>query len=114
MEVFTAATLAALVVKITSVLKYLSAGQFREALTQVVPWVAGILVAIVAANADVASGIVIWGDMALGQLDGWSQVLAGVALGSGGSLVYDFKKAVDNSDTAAEPPLSGGSTPSSP
>jgi len=109
MEVFSAATLAALVIKITSVLKYLSAGQVREAITQLIPWVAGVLTIMVAAQANVAEGLVVFGDLALGQLNVWSQILAGVALASGGSLVYDFKKAIDNTDSASEPPLTGPS-----
>jgi hypothetical protein len=111
MEVFTAATLAALVVKFTSVLKYLSDRDWRQAVTQVVPWVAGIVAVALAAQADVAEGFIIWGQQALGDLDFWSQVLAGIALGSAGSLTYDFKKAVDGSDSAAEPPLGGGAAP---
>jgi hypothetical protein len=105
MEVFSAATLAALVVKVTSVLKYLSAGKTREAITQLIPWLAGVVTVMVAAQANVSEGLVVFGELALGQLNVWSQILAGLALGSGGSLVYDFKKAVDNSDSAAEPPL---------
>jgi hypothetical protein len=108
MEVFTAATLAALVVKFTSVLKYLSSRAFREAATQVIPWVAGVLAVVLAAQADVSEGFIVWGQQALGDLDFWSQVLAGIALGSGGSVVYDFKKAVDGTDSASEPPLGGG------
>jgi hypothetical protein len=109
MEVFTAATLGALVLKITSVLKYVTSGAYREALTQVIPWVAGVLALMLAANADVASGLVIWGEQTLGQLDGWSQILAGISLGSGASVAYDFKKAIDGGDSAAEPPLGGTS-----
>jgi len=107
MEVFTAATLSAFLVKITSVLKYVSGGQFREAVTQVIPWVAGIVVILVAAQADVAENIAVWGQTALSDLDTWSQVLAGLALGSGASFAYDFKKAVDGTDSAGEPPLGG-------
>jgi hypothetical protein len=108
MEVFTAASLAALVWKITSVLKYLTSGQVRQTVTQVIPWVAGILAVVVAAQADVAEGIVVFGTHALGDLDGWSQILAGISLGSAASVGYDVKKAVDATDSATEPPLGGG------
>ncbi|MGH9251229.1 MAG: hypothetical protein ACRD0W_17150, partial [Acidimicrobiales bacterium] len=78
MEVFTAATLAALVAKVMSVLKYLSAAQIREALTQVLAWAAGFVVVAIAAQADVSAGLTIFGEQVLGQLDIWSQLLAGV------------------------------------
>lgn len=107
MEVFTAASLAALIYKVTSVLKYTSAGEFRQVLTQIIPWAAGVIGVCLAAQADVSSGLQVFGDMALSQLDGWSLVLAGVSLGSAASTAYDVKKAVDNTDSAAEPPLSG-------
>lgn len=107
MEVFTAASLAALVWKFTSTLKYASAGDFKNVLTQVIPWVAGILAVMLAAQADVAAGMVVFGDQVLGHLDGWSQVLAGLSLGSAASVGYDVKKAVDHTDSAAEPPLTG-------
>lgn len=108
MEVFSSASLAAFAIKVTSVLKYLSAGQVREAITQVVPWLAGVIMVAVAAHANVSQDLVVFGEMALRQLNGWSQVLAGVALGSTGSFAYDLKKALDNTDTASEPPLGGG------
>jgi hypothetical protein len=105
MEVFTAATLAALVLKVTSFTKYVIAGQLRQALTQAVPWGVGMGGVWVAAQSMVAENMRIWGEVSLGQLDGWSIVLAGLALGSFGSFGYDVKKAVDNTDSAAEPPL---------
>jgi len=105
MEVFTAATLAALVVKVTSVLKYLTAGQWRTAVTQAVPWAAGAAVVWLGAQASATEAVRIWGEVSLGQLDGWSVVLAGVALGSSGSFAYDVKKAIDSTDSAGEPPL---------
>jgi hypothetical protein len=110
-EVFTAATLAALVVKITSVLKYLTSGAYREGITQVVPWVAGVIGVMVMAQADVSSDLVVWGTQTLGSLNTWSQVLAGVALGSTGSFAYDYKKAIDGTDSAGEPPLGGAPSP---
>ena len=107
MEVFTAVTLATLVVKLTSFLKYLTAGQLRDAATQAVPWAAGVGATWVAAQASVSEGVRIWGEVTLGSLDGWSVVLTGLALGSGASFSYDVKKAIDVSDSAAEPPLGG-------
>lgn len=105
MEVFTAGTLATLVVKVTSVLKYLTAGQWRDALTQAVPWVAGAAIVWLGAQASATEAVRIWGEVSLGELDGWSVILAGVALASTGSFAYDVKKAIDDTDSASEPHL---------
>lgn len=106
-EVVTGATLTALLVKVTSFLKYVSDGKWREALTQLVAWAAGIGVVVVAAATGVTEDLLIFGHEVLGQMNGWSQILAGLALGSGGAFAYDFKKAIDNTDSAGEPPLGG-------
>lgn len=108
LEVFTLATLGAVAVKLTSVAKYLTAGQVREALTQALPWTIAAGTLWVGAQAAVTEHLAVWGGQSLGAMDGWSLLLAGISLGSSGSLVYDFKKARDNSDTATEPPLGGG------
>jgi hypothetical protein len=107
MEVFTAATLVTLIAKVTSVLKYLTASEWREAATQAATWIAGIAVVWVASQASATQAFTIWGEITLGSLDIWSVILAGVALASGASVVYDFKKARDNTDSAAEPKLGG-------
>lgn len=107
MEVFTAATLLALVGKVTSFLKYLTSGQIREAGTQAVVWIAGIVVFMVAAKADIANGFKILGDLTLADMNAWSQALLGASVASGASVIYDVRKAIDDTDSAAEPPLGG-------
>lgn len=102
MEPLTLTALAALVVKITSVLK--AAGKdWNYVVTQAVTWVVGILVLVLAANADLTENLVLFdGAQRLGVLNGASLVLAGLAFSSLGSFAYDVKKAVDVSDSAAE------------
>lgn len=107
MEVFTAATLALLIVKVVSFLKFLLARSWNDALTQAVVWVGGTVVLLIAAQADVTQGLVIWGTQRLGALDFWSLVLAGLSLSSTGSFGFDVKSAIDNTDSAAEPQLLG-------
>lgn len=107
MEVFTLAALAALVVKATSMLKFLRAGQLGDALTQLVAWAAGAGLALLAASANAMEHIDVNG-VALGSLDTPSAVLLGFALASAGSFAYDYKKASDGSDSAAEPSLAPG------
>lgn len=105
----TLVALAALAVKITSLLKYLSAGQLRSAATTVTPWVAAFLVLLVGAQADATAGVMLPGlAVPLGKVDVFSLMIAATALGASGSLVYDVKSAVDQSDTTSkEPPLGG-------
>jgi len=107
-EVVTGATLSALLVKFTSFLKYVSDGKYRESLTQVVAWIAGILVVWLGSVIQVTEDVIIFGHETLGVMNGWSVILAGLAMGSGGAFAYDFKKALDGTDSASEPPLGGG------
>lgn len=107
MEIFTAATLALLIVKVVSFLKFLLARSWNDVITQAVVWVGGTLVLLIAAQADVTAGLVIWGDVRLGNMDFWSVVLAGLSLSSTGSFGFDVKTAIDNTDSAVEPQLLG-------
>jgi Family of unknown function (DUF5699) len=105
-QVVTLTTLAALAVKVTSVLRYAAAGQIRDVITQLIPWTAGILLFFLAGAAAVAAPLTLWGDVPLGDMDVWSKVLAGLALGSGGSVAFhDAFKAIDQTQSAAEPRL---------
>ena len=109
-DVFTLAALAALGAKLVSALKYLLDGDGRSFATQAIVWLVGAVLVMVAAQADIAAGIVV-GDTSLGSLDVWSQVLVGLQLSSSASFAYDFKKAIDGSDYASEPALGSGSPP---
>jgi len=108
MEVFTAASLAALVWKFISVIKMITGRDLMGVVTQALTWAAGVIAVMLAAQADVSASLAVFGDQVLGSLDGWSQVLAGIALASSASVAYDYKKAVDNTDSASEPKLGGG------
>jgi hypothetical protein len=107
-EVFIVSTLAALVTKLTSFVKYVTSGEYREVVTQLVAWGAGVLVVVVAGAAEGIQDLVVIGETTLEQLNLAAEILSGLALGSGASLVYDAKKAIDNTDSAVEPPLGGG------
>lgn len=106
MEALTLAALAALAVKVMTVVKSIGKDN-NKALTQVLTWLVGFGVLAVGAHAQVTEGIVVLGTTRLGDLDVASLFLAGTALGSVGSVGYDFTKAVDNTQTAAEPSLTG-------
>lgn len=110
-EFATLAALAALAVKITSLIKYVTAAQFREAVTTLVPWLGAFVALLLGAEADATAGLVIPGlTEVLGNLDIASLALAATAIGSTGSVAFDFKKALDHTDSAQEPPLLGGRT----
>jgi len=93
--------------KVVSVVKSLTSGDFNTPVTQLLVWAAAIGGLFLAANADVTEHLIVPGvsDQTLGTLGGASLVLLGLIAGSTGSVVYDFKKAIDGSDSAAEPRL---------
>lgn len=104
MEVFTLAACVALIVNLTSITKFLRARQIGDALTKVYVLGVGVVVAFLAASSNAMASIDVNGTP-LGLLNGPSVILLGLSLASVGSFAYDYKKAVDGSDSAAEPPL---------
>lgn len=100
------AALAALAWKITSLVKYLSAGQVRQAVTTVVPWVAAFVALLIGAQADATAAVVLPSvHVSLGDMDVASMLLLAATTGALGSTFYDVKTALDNTDSAAEPQL---------
>lgn len=99
--------------KIVSTLKNLTTAATRgDAITQVVVWVTSVVVLVLAANASVTEHLIVPGlSDELGDLDLASFLVLGLIAGSSGSTVYDFKKAIDNTDSAAEPSLVKPSAP---
>lgn len=97
--------------KTVSVVKALASRDWNASLTQLVVWVVGFVGLSLAAHADVTSGWLLPGlEVQLSSLDGSSLVLLAWVLGASGSFAYDVKKALDGTDSAAEPrllPLSG-------
>jgi hypothetical protein len=101
------AGLAFLANKAVSTLKYaLTPARRGDAFTQVVVWAFAIGTIVLASLAEVTETLVIPGTHdALGNLDLPSLILVGLMAGASGSTVYDFRKAIDNTDTANEPSL---------
>jgi hypothetical protein len=92
----------ALIWKIVDLGKYTAARNTQAVVTQVLTWVAGVLVTLLLAATDFASGINI-GDRALADLNLASVVLLGLSMASSASVLVDAKKAVDNTDSAVVP-----------
>ena len=106
-DLLTFAGLAALGVQVTSIIKFLTAGQGRQALTAVLPWLGLFVVLLLGGQADATAGLVVPGlDVTLGHLDVASLAIVAATVGSSGSVAFvNFRKAIDGNDSAAEPPL---------
>lgn len=100
----------ALAWKIVDWLKQLRVRDWNAVVTQTAVWGAGVLVVFLLAHSDFASGITV-GDLNLDALNGWSLALVGLNIGSLGSVAYDYKRALDSSDSAAQPSLVTGDVP---
>lgn len=94
----------ALVKKGMDFVRYVANRQWNGALTQAGAWVIGVAVIALLAHADVVSHFAIQG-FALANANGASQVLLGLALGSGGSILADFNAALDTNEKTTPPSL---------
>jgi hypothetical protein len=94
----------ALILKVVDFLRYAKARDYNGVLTQAITWVAGVVVLLLVAQTTWAAMISVAG-VPLGKLGFWSVVFAGLTVSSGASLVNDYRKALDNSNSAAIPTL---------
>jgi hypothetical protein len=100
------AALGATIYTAVNLLKYLRAGNWNGVVTLVAACLVGIGVVWLAAQADVTENLTLIEDGApLGLLDGWSLVLAGIALASLSSAFTDIRKAIDGTASAEKPAL---------
>lgn len=99
--------LASFILKIIDFVKYARARDINAIVTQLVTWLAGILAVAWAAQTTLADEIM----PDLAAMNFATQALVGVALASTASLIVDARKAVDNSQSAAVPPLVPPPTP---
>lgn len=103
------ALLAALIWKLGDLSKLVSNKDWNGLATQLWIYVLGIIVLLVAGNANAFEGLVVPGmTEPLGTLDNLSLVIIGLCIASFGSTAFDFKKALDSSDSAKTPPLLPG------
>lgn len=104
MEFVPAIAMLALVLKVVDFLRYARARDYNGVLTQAVTWVAGVVVLLLVAKTTWAAMISVAG-VPLGKLGFWSIVFAGLTVSSGASVVNDYRKALDNTNSAAIPTL---------
>ena len=96
--------------KIVSSVKAARAGQWNTPVTQLLCLVVGIAVISLAAHSSITQSYQLPGfTQTLGDIDAGSIVLFSLLASSSGSFLYDWKKARDGSDSAAEPSLLPGS-----
>ncbi len=96
--------MAAITLKFIDWFRYLRAGDGNGVLTQLATWVISILVVMLVAQTDWASGVAV-GDQNLAVIGFWSQLFVGLAVGSGASFIKDTLKSVDNHNSSAIPTL---------
>ena len=94
----------ALSVKFIDWVKYMRAKDANGVVSQAASWAGGVAVILLLAQTDFASGVEIAGE-GLSNLNVWSQIFIGLSVGSTGSLAFDFKKAIDGTDSAVTPTL---------
>lgn len=104
--VVTLAALIALPWKVVDWAKLIVNKHWSGVFTQAVAWVAGVFTLLLGSNSDAFEGYTIPGmTKTLGELNSSSLILLGIAMMSAGSVAYDFKKALDGSDSAHMPHL---------
>lgn len=98
--------LLALAAKVVDFLRYLAnlPTTLSSVLTQLLAWVGATLVVFLYGASQFGT-TVDFGGIALSDMDGWTKLLVGLAIGSLASLAKDFVAARDNTDSAAVPPL---------
>lgn len=104
MEFAPAIAALALIVKIIDFARYARARDVNGIVTQLVTWVAGVVVFLLVAQTAWAREINI-ADRPMDQLGFWSLAFAGLSIASTASLVKDTLKAVDNTNSAKIPTL---------
>lgn len=109
-DVFTVVGLVALVKKFVDFLKYATNRNVNGVVTQVVVWVAGVAAVLLYSQSDFADRIRL-GEFGLGDLNVYSLLILGLAIGSLAGVTKDVIASRDDSDTARTPPLIPNSPP---
>lgn len=92
--------------KLVELAKFVRNKDWNGALTLAVLMVVGVAVVFFAAEAEVTETLVVPGTVTpIGVMDGPSLVFVGLIFTSLVSKLYDFQKALDGSDSAAQPSL---------
>ena len=98
MPVAVATFAALLITKVIDFLKMLTNQAWSSAATQLSSWVAGVFVVVLVAHTSFGVSLAIAG-VTLHSLNGWTQVLLGLMVASGGSITSDAIGAVAKNAT---------------
>ena len=90
---------------LTNFIRFFLATNWSSALAQLIAWASGILATFVVAHTQLATSIA-FGSKSLNTLDIPSQAIVGLAAASSIGIVYQFKQALDSTDTAKVASLS--------
>lgn len=104
MDFVPALAMIALIWKVVDFFKGITNKDWNAVITQLVVWGAGVAVVVLYAQTVWSAGIAI-GDQTLATLNFASLVAVGLAAGAAASTAFDLKKALDGSDSAAQPKL---------
>lgn len=104
MEFVPLALLGALVYKFVDFFKYVRIGDWNAAGTQVIAWLGGVVAVVLFAKTNFGATIDL-GGQPLSTLNFASQLVIGLSATSLFSAFYDFKSAVDRTDSAKTPAL---------
>jgi hypothetical protein len=89
---------------LVNVIRYTLVTNWSSVFSQILAWAAGVVMTFIVAHTDLAPAFT-FGSKNLSQISGGSQFLVGLAAASSISIVYQFTKAVDTTQSAAVPTL---------
>jgi hypothetical protein len=108
-DLATLVALGLLASQLTTLFRFVQAAQWSSAFTTVLPWVTAFLALLLGAQAEATSSLTLPGfNESIGDLDIASLFYAAVVVGSTGGFAHKAVKAVDNTQSAAEPPVGLG------
>lgn len=96
--------MAALVFTVINFFKAVRNGDTNAWTTQLIVWVSGVVVVFLVAQTDFAESVT-FGEWVLSGLNFASLVFIGLTVASLATVGNELKKAFDNTDSAATPPL---------
>lgn len=102
------AAMATLIIAIINLLQYARGKDWNGVVTTLAVWVAGVVVCLLVAETDFASGINVTDNQTLASLNTASLVFLGLTVSAMGQFAVQVKKAIDGHDSATKPDLVTG------